>query len=329
MRELWFWNNPPDATGLVAKSLIPISKLWHWHQIRSAIGKPDKLTVPVISVEGINRLGPGKTPTVIALTERLRSQGHKPHVVYGGELPRNTPSRKIDLRRDTAEDAGAEPILLAAFCNCWISGDASDAALRAIKDGADVILFDNGEKINNVCKDLSILVVDAVAGFGNGLMFPAGGLTEWPNEAVNRADFIIAIGSQKVVRKLKDNWPSFERLPKIEATLEPLATGMSWKGQKMLPFTSMGRPAKFFASLQRVGAEIIKTEIIDRQTKLSKPLLKRLEADAFFGGGQMVTTEKDAASIPEEYKFRVLTLPVRLRIRDWGLVDQALGRFGL
>ena len=43
----------------------------------------------------------------------------------------------------------------------------------------------------------------------------------------------------------------------------------------------------------------------------------------------MVTTEKDAVRVPEKYRLRVLTLPVRLAVSDWGLIDGKLDEIGL
>ncbi len=330
MQEPRFWHNPPKSPGIMARMLAPLSALWRVaSERRMKQGPWHRVPVPVICVGNINIGGTGKTPTVIALAERLKSWGWQPHVVsrgYGGSL--EGPVR-VDTRRHKAAEVGDEPLLLAAFCDAWVSRDRHRGALEAISAGADVILLDDGFQNPTLAKDVSIVVVDAVAGFGNGQIIPAGPLREPLETGLQRADAMVVIGPKKARERFQSFWPVVGETPVCSGELRPLETGMDWKGVKVLAFAGIGRPEKFFATLRGLGADIIKSEALADHQKLTLPLMRRLENDSFFKGAQMVTTEKDATRLPEEFKLRVLTLPVRLQLQDWGPLDASLEEAGI
>lgn len=115
MREPEFWSNPPDRPGLTARALSPLSRLYAFGTKRALSVEGFRADVPVICVGNINAGGTGKTPTVIALIQRLIAQGHAPQVVsrgYGGSFEGPT---RVDERKHTATQVGDEPLLIAAF----------------------------------------------------------------------------------------------------------------------------------------------------------------------------------------------------------------------
>ena len=108
-----FWDQP---SSWQAKVLAPLGHLYAvataW---RLAKGLHLKLNIPVVCIGNINAGGTGKTPTVIAVTERLRDLFHTPHIVsrgYGSTL--EGPVR-VDPAIHTSDQVGDEPLLLAAF----------------------------------------------------------------------------------------------------------------------------------------------------------------------------------------------------------------------
>jgi tetraacyldisaccharide 4'-kinase len=325
-----FWENPPNAPGLLAHLLAPAAWVYQRLQAKRLTRvNPRKLGVPVICITEAGFGGAGKTPAVIALASHLKAQGFQPHVIASPMLSGLTGPIKVDERRHTPDQVGDEALLIAAFCDCWQGPDRHETAIAAISAGADILLLDGETGGPAIAHDLTLLAVDAVAGFGNGRVFPAGGLRLPPATALDRSDAVILIGGKQARARFLETWPIANTKPIFAAKLAPLETGMTWAGGKFLAFTNMRRPEKFFATLRGLGADVIQTEILDPAEPLTSRLLGRLEADAFFKGAQMVTTERDATRLPDAFKLRVVTLPVRLQFQDFQQVDALLKSAGI
>lgn len=317
-----FWTNPPHAPGWQAYALAPLGALYAAGTARRVAKPPSyQAKCPVICIGNINAGGTGKTPTVIALIERL--SGQTVHVVsrgYGGSV--QGPLR-VDERTHKASEVGDEPLLLSAFAPTWVAKDRAAGVAAAEADGAKIILLDDGFQNPAVAKSLNIVVVDAAVGFGNGRVLPAGPLREPVEAGLKRADLVLSIGD--IAAQTGFQLPN-ATVPRITAHLEVLQTGMDWKGLKVLAFAGIGRPEKFFATLRGEGAIVVHAEALDDHQPLSESLMNRLEADAKRNGAQLVTTEKDAVRLPSSFRAKVLTLPIRLRFDEAKALDEALGK---
>jgi len=181
----------------------------------------------------------------------------------------------------------------------------------AIAAGATVVLLDDGFQNPALHKDLSLIVVDATVGFGNGRVLPAGPLREPLKVGLKRGNVVVSVGGAKAQATLPDLG-----LPRLQAALKPLQMGMDWRGARVLAFAGIGRPEKFFSSLAAQGAEIVAQHSFADHAPYSTAVLQRLAKEAASLGAQLVTTEKDAARLPASFRPQVLAFPVRLKFAD-------------
>jgi tetraacyldisaccharide 4'-kinase len=169
--------------------------------------------------------------------------------------------------------------------------------------GAEIVILDDGHQNFSLKKTLSLVVVDAATGFGNGRLFPAGPLREPIDEGLARADAAILVG------KGEFQISAFTG-PILRARLIPTGRD-AIEGKELIAFAGIARPEKFFATLREMGGQICASRRFSDHHPYSENEIRKLHADAKRLNAQLVTTQKDFVRIAEHQREGILTVPVQ------------------
>ena len=316
MRTPEFWDAPP---GLAAGLLAPLGAIWNGAgALRRTVIRSSRAPVPVLCVGNLVAGGSGKTPVVLSLVKFIAGSGCSVHAVtrgYGGRLA--GPAR-VDPMRHDAVAVGDEALLLAQRGPCWVARDRAAGCREAAASGAEIVVLDDGFQNPGIAKDLSLVVIDAEYGFGNGCLIPSGPLREPVRTGLARAHAIVLIGDGEPPEAVR-----MAERPVLRAGFVPVDAAR-FRGVRVAAFAGIGRPAKFFASLRRVGAEIVMALPFPDHHRFSSAELMRLRRDAKHAGAVLVTTAKDWVRLPVAARVGIETFDIELCWQDPTLLPALL-----
>ena len=319
MRAPEFWRRD----GALAHALAPLS--WAWAagaRARHAGATPARAGAPVICVGNLTVGGTGKTPVALALLRQLRERGRQPHALTRGYGGRQKGPLRVEPGH-AAGEVGDEALLLARAAPTWVARDRAAGGRAAADAGADVIVMDDGFQNPSLAKDLSLLVVDAAYGFGNGRLIPAGPLREPIAHGLARADALVL-----VLPPLAEPLAPLPliRLPVLRARLlpEPQAEGLA--GRRVLAFAGIGRPDKFFATLVGLRAQVVKAHAFADHHAYAEHEVMALVEEAQRLDAVPITTAKDAVRLPPAARTMVQVLRVELEFEAPAALEALLDR---
>jgi tetraacyldisaccharide 4'-kinase len=314
----WWYREP----GPLAAALIPLSQLYaRIAKARTARVSPYRSSLPVICLGNFTAGGGGKTPTAIAVAQLLKAQGHRPAFLtrgYGGK----TQGPILVGENDSAEAVGDEPLLLARTTPTVVAADRVAGARLIETLAASVIVMDDGFQNPGLNKDLSLILVDAALGLGNGLIMPAGPLRAPLDGQLAEADALIVVGDGGKAAALAGAFTSHGK-PVFTASIVPQGDPR-WLGVlPVIGFAGIARPEKFYATLQSHGARLIDRHSFPDHHRFTEKDARALLQAASERSAMLVTTEKDWVRLPEdratalgELKFRSRPLPIAITFPD-------------
>ncbi len=309
-----FWGRRP---GFLANLLLPVGAAWGAAgRLRQALSCPYRPPVPVLCIGNLVVGGAGKTPVALALASEFTASGVAVHIItrgYGGRL--GGPVR-VDPDCHDAAAVGDEALLLAASAPCWVARDRAAGVRAAVAAGAKLVLLDDGFQNPTVAKDFSLVVVDAIYGFGNGRVIPSGPLRERLGDGLSRADALVLLGTDAegiCVQRVDIG----TTLPVLPAVLAAVA-GDRLVGSRLLAFAGIGRPEKFFVTLRSLGAVLVGTRAFSDHHPFRAEEIEKLLREAEFAHARLVTTAKDIVRVPPLMRTGIEVLKVEIRWPDPG-----------
>lgn len=300
-----FWKKK----SLRAQALTPVGKVYAFVAgVRHKLTFAKKVNIPVICVGNVTVGGTGKTPICLALAKEFENPFFLTRG-YGGKLS----GVLVDPANHTPKDVGDEALLLSKVAPVVVDPNRVRGAELAIKNGAKTLIMDDGLQYPNLYKDLTFLVIDGVVGTGNNKAIPAGPLRESLKSALSRTDAVIIVGGDQVGirRKLPASKPILDGILRVK---EDQAEDLFKK--RVVAFAGIGRPDKFFTTLEKIGCEIVATfPYPDHYTYQDKEIEMMIQK-AKDEGAVLVTTTKDVVRLEDKYRSDVYVLEVEFAFKD-------------
>jgi tetraacyldisaccharide 4'-kinase len=274
----------------------------------------------VLSVGNLTAGGAGKTPVVAFLAEQLARAGVQVAVLSRGHGRRAQGLVRVEGPPwPSFQEVGDEPLLLARRLpqvHVWVGANRVALAQRARAAGATVALLDDGFQHQWLRREGDVVVLDEAVALGNGHLLPWGPLRE-PASSLKRASLVWLRAAPKP-RPL----PALpEGLPVVRArhaavdvvcpdgVVAPLSR---LAGLRVLGFCGIARPTAFGQTLRELGAEMVTVHGFPDHHAFTPKELARLRAEAAALKAELVTTEKDAMRLPQEFPASVVRLGVSL-----------------
>lgn len=322
----FWWRRP----GLASMLLAPVGALVGavaLHRMRQPGGR---VGVPVICIGNPTVGGAGKTPTAIALLDRLKARGARPFALLRGHGGRAAGPLLVDPAIHGPDLTGDEALLLARVAPTIVAGgDRLGGALLALAQGATHVVMDDGFQNPSLHKDAAVLVIDGAVGVGNGAVTPAGPLRAPLAPQIARADAVLVVGIGSAGEEVAARARA-AGIDVLHGRLVPDAGAVAaLRGRPLVAFAGIGRPEKFFATLEAEGLTLAARHAFADHHPYGVGEIAELAAEAERLGARLATTEKDRARLRGAALAAagdVATLPVSLAIAQADALDALIAR---
>ena len=209
-----------------------------------------------------------------------------------------------------------------------VSRDRLAGARLAVAEGAQIVVMDDGHQNPALKKTFSLVTVDGETRngdwpFGAGGVIPAGPMREPLEVGLARADVVAVVLPTDVAEigsELRALFGSREVWIARWTVAGPPPPG------RRLGFAGVAKPWRVEHTLRGVGYDLVGFKAFPDHAPILGAALRKLSRHAKRMSAGLVTTEKDWARLPAEWRERVDVFKVRIRFDDEATVRAALAR---
>lgn len=293
-------------------ALISIVRNWIFDQ--GYIRRYNPPVPVVISIGNIVAGGTGKTPATLMIAKEF-------YIDFSiAILSRGYRSKAEKLDDPTILSLGNGPLQTASFCGdepfllaqnlpkaiVIVGKNRQKASNIAAREGAQMILLDDGMQHRRLTRDFDIVIMDSNDLFGQGYFLPRGLLRE-SVFSLSRAHLIVLnhINNQETFLELKKIVERYTKAVIVGARLDLTKiksingdTIESIKGKKVGLFCAIANPNYFKKTVIEQGGEIVHSAILADHREFGVATLQTFAQQCKNLGAEMlVCTEKDRVKI--------------------------------
>lgn len=260
-----------------------------------------RLPAPVISVGNIAVGGTGKTPLIHLLATVLQDKVRLSILSrgYRSQIEQSQKIKKVSAGVGplcSVQECGDEPYFLSQKTNAsiWVGADRFLSGSRAIAEGANCLLLDDGMQHRRLKRDFEIIVVDGTDPFCKGRFLPWGLLRDSPKR-LQKASLIVITHIKDLAhfQHIQTLISLFSDAPVVGAQVEVL-NREDFTSSKVGLFCGIGQPKHFLQTARDLKSQIVDTLILKDHESLQAGQLEKFAINCQKLGAEiLLCTEKD------------------------------------
>ena len=298
MNKPKFWDY--KKINFLSLFLLPFTIFLHLINFLKKIYKAPKIgKIKTLCIGNIYLGGTGKTPLAIEFFLLLKKLKYKPVFI-----------------KKYYKDQIDEQNLLKKYGKLLCEKKRIYALKKAVIEGKNVAILDDGLQDKNLSHDLSIVCFNVNNWIGNGQLLPAGPLREGVKSLIKYdCAFLTGNGEnsdniKKIIKKINSKIKIFEAYYGA-ANIKKFR-----RKNKYLIFSGIGNPDSFEKTIIKNKMKILKTLVYPDHYNYTNKDIKEIKDSAKKLNTKIITTEKDYLRLSKRQSKNINFLKVKLIIQN-------------